>query len=350
MNFRLQTQLVTIFIFLLVVCGEEEIDAAPPKPVADLEEEKDPGPKEEVIEKDSLPVVRSNASFEVIIERDVVYAKGLSHNGPVHTREVLLKLDVYTPDNDREKRPVFVFFHGGAFFGGEKEQQQIIHLANYYASRGWVFISADYRLRGDNGTIPQEWSNYPATELHVGRGQFLAMYPAVRDAKAALRWMVSNAATYHIDPDYITIGGGSVGAMMAIAAAVSKPEDFRDEIGLDEDSTLNTTHMNHTFQAKTIINLWGSKVILDALEGIYGYQRFNEDIPPMLTIHGIADLTVPFSETEAVKAIYEQYEVPLAHYPIRWGGHGVWNAIVNGKHIEELSYDFIVEQQGLKVE
>ena len=42
------------------------------------------------------------------------------------------------------------------------------------------------------------------------------MYAAQRDAKAALRWMVANASTYGINPDYITVGGASAGAITTV--------------------------------------------------------------------------------------------------------------------------------------
>ncbi|MBK9565900.1 MAG: hypothetical protein IPO37_12190 [Saprospiraceae bacterium] len=37
-------------------------------------------------------------------------------------------------------------------------------------------------------------------------------------------------------------------------------------------------------------------------------------------------------------------------YTLENRGHGPWDAIVNGKKLEELSFDFIVEQQKIIVE
>ena len=46
------------------------------------------------------------------------------------------------------------------------------------------------------------------------------MYPAVRDIKAALRWVHANAHKYHADTSSITLQGGSAGATAVIELAV----------------------------------------------------------------------------------------------------------------------------------
>ncbi|MEM7511297.1 MAG: alpha/beta hydrolase, partial [Bacteroidota bacterium] len=180
--------------------------------------------------------------------------------------------------------------------------------------------------------------------------QFLAIYPAHRDAKAALRWLVANAATYNINTDYITIGGGSAGAITAISLGISNEEDFRDELTTSQDPTLSSTSLNQSYKIQTIVDFWGSKVGLDIIEDIYGHQRFDANDPPLYIAHGTEDPTVLFSEGEALKAIYDSLGLPIAYYPLEGAGHGAWNATVDGKRLEELAFDFIVEQQALTVE
>ena len=85
------------------------------------------------------------------------------------------------------------------------------------------------------------------------------MYAAQRDAKAALRWMVANASTYGINPDYITVGGASAGAITTIALGISNPEDFRDEISVDEDATLSTTNLDEAYTVQSMVYFTGFK-------------------------------------------------------------------------------------------
>ena len=91
------------------------------------------------------------------------------------------------------------------------------------------------------------------------------MYPAQRDAKAALRWLVANAETYKINKDYITVGGHSAGAITAVTLGVSNHEDFRDELRADneagdpEDPTLETTNLSQAYSVRSIVNFWGGQ-------------------------------------------------------------------------------------------
>lgn len=297
-----------------------------------------------------IPVVQSDSTFNILVEYDIVYAEGLSHESFLsnHFKIMPLKLDVYMPDNTNPNRPAFVFIHGGGFYGGSKQQRQIIKWANYFTSRGWVFISIDYRLRNNFGTVPQAWADYSKTLPKQAKiEQFLAIYPAQRDAKAALRWVMARAATYHINPDYLTVGGGSAGAITAISLGISDETDFRDEINLNQDPTLTSTNLNQKYNVRTIINLWGSKFALDAIEEIYGHNRFDNDDPSLFIAHGTEDPKVPFNNAEKLKAIYEANQVPYAYYPLIGKGHGAWNAKVSNKNLEELAFEFITEQQGL---
>ena len=154
---------------------------------------------------------------------------------------------------------VLMFIHGGGFTGGIKHKPEIVEMGNYYASRGWVYVSIDYRTTEELGDIddmsqqeiidyyagiaPQEWieHTFDGAESTKQIQQSVAMYAAQRDSKAALRWIVANADTYSIDVDEIAVGGASAGSITTIALGISDESDFRDEISIDEDPTLATT-------------------------------------------------------------------------------------------------------------
>lgn len=299
-----------------------------------------------------IPVVQSKQTYDVIVNEGIVYAEGLSHESiNSESAEVIpLKLDIYSPDDNRVNRPVIVLIHGGGFAGGSRKHDKIVNIANYFAYRGWVAVSIDYRLKRDKGTVPQKWIDYAQEVPKKRRGQFLAIYPAHRDAKAALRWIIANAKTYNINTEYITVGGGSAGAITAITLGVSNQEDFRDEIDTDQDSTLASTNLDQNYKIKTILDFWGSKVALDILENIYGHQRFESNDPSLFVAHGTEDPIVSFTKAEELKSLYNTNKVPLAYYPIQGGGHGCWNETFNNKRLEELAFDFVVEQQKLIAE
>ena len=300
----------------------------------------------------SAPIVKLNATYEVNITEDITYAEGLSHDSwnSANNSVIPLEMDSYVPDNNLQNRPLLMLIHGGAFYGGSKQQDALVNMANYYASRGFVVFSIDYRLRDHTGTIPQEWIDASSGGAPGNLDQIYAMYPAHRDAKAALRWIIANADNYHINTDYITVGGGSAGAITSIGLGASELGDYKDEISLSEDYTLSTTNFSQTYEVQTILDFWGSNASIEILESIYGYQRFDSNDPALFIAHGTEDPTVPFSSAEDLKTICETNEIDFVYYPLEGSGHGPWGATVNGKSLSDLSFDFIVENQSLNIE
>ena len=297
--------------------------------------------------------VYANSEWEVLVEEDIIYGYGLSHESwnSAEDTTLPLKLDLYRPDDQSTaKRPVILFIHGGGFRGGSKQQAQIVQLADYYASRGWVFVSIDYRLADDRGTVPQEWIDHAQTLPTERAQQFLAMYPAHRDARAALRWISAHQSMYGLDMDHLTVGGGSAGAIIAVSMGISEEVDFLQEISIINDPTLNSTHIGQSYTVHSIIDLWGSDAGLDALEEGHGHQRFDANDPPLMILHGTNDSTVLFSEATDLKSRYDGLQLPYAWYPIQGAGHGLWGAQVDGKGLDQLIFDFITTQQGLLVE
>jgi len=335
--------------------------------------------KEEPIAIDNvIPVVQAESSFTVLKEENISYAEGLSHNmTSTSSFAIPLKLDIYYPDNNTTNRPVFMFIHGGGFTGGTKTKPEIVDMANFYASRGWVFVSVDYRTTEELGTIqgmtpeevvsyytgiaPQEWIDnaLQGAQNSDQVQQATAMYLAQRDAKAALRWIVANAVTYNINTDYITVGGASAGAITTIALGISNKEDFRDEISINDDPTLSTTNLNESYEVRSMVYFWGSNIKLDVFEAVYAlnqYDRYDVNDPELFMGHGTAeDLVTPYEEALELQEVYNSLGiynklVTLLKPNGAPAGHGAWNAIVDGKGLSELTFDFLTDRQQLIVE
>lgn len=297
--------------------------------------------------------VKAAATYSVVVEQNITYGQGLRHQTLNSTTNTIidLKLDVYKPANNTKKKPAILLIHGGGFVGGDKNDVNIVNLANYFAARGWVAFSINYRLLGDKGTIPAQWIQYAQTSVPLAdQSQFMAMYPAHRDAKAAMRWMIANADNYNIDTNYITVGGGSAGAIIATTLGITNTSDFTNEIAVNTDPTLTSTNLNKTYTVKTILDFWGSGVAVTATNTIYGYQRFDRSDAPIMIAHGTSDSTVKYTNAIELQNIYTSTGAAFKLYTLLNRGHGPWDAVVNGKKLEELSFDFMVEQQKLMVE
>ena len=333
---------------------------------------------EPVTTDDGVPAVKAEATYDVITEENITFANGLAHDDTSTTpSEIPLLLDVYSPDNESMNRPVFMFIHGGGFTGGIKHKPEIVEMGIYFASRGWVFVSIDYRTTEELGTIegmtpeeliayykgiaPQEWieNALAGAQAPDQVQQATAMYLAQRDAKSALRWIVANGETYNINTDYITVGGASAGSITTIALGISNPEDFRDEISIEDDPTLPTTNLDESYEVRSMVYFWGSNIKLDVYEVVYNlqqYDRYDVNDPELFMAHGTApDPVTPYEEALELQSIYDSLGIhnTLSTLTKPNGepiGHGAWNGVLDSKGLFELTFDFLVERQNLNVE
>ena len=277
-----------------------------------------------------------------------------SRHDDVNDGIIDLKLDVYEPVEAPGNRPAVLIIHGGGFSGGTRDKASYVEFANFFAARGFVAVSISYRLVKHKGTVPESWLRlFDDVEDPGSRNQGLAMYPAARDAKAALRWLHANAARYQINPSHIATIGGSAGSHLAIMLGVTDASDFRDELTGEDDPTLTSTHLDADARVATIINHWGSKILVDGLTSIDGINRFDETDAPLSIFHGLADDIVLPVEGEKLEAEYIRTGVPHQAYYHPTAGHGAWGASVRTDGMEQslqvFAFEFIIEQQGLRV-
>lgn len=142
----------------------------------------------------------------ISVEKDVVYTE-------IDGRK--LHLDVYKPVNTTETLPAVLFFHGGGWMWGRKENME--RYAAELASHGFVTFTVEYRLARE------------------------ALYPAcIDDARAALKWVKSVAQKYNLDPTKIGLAGQSAGGHIAAMLGVTNspkiidymtgPENYSTEV------------------------------------------------------------------------------------------------------------------------
>ena len=317
--------------------------------------------------QDDGGVVYEPGPYGVLTYEDIVFGSGLAHSqSSTEASAVPLKLDVYCPDTNSTNRPVLMFIHGGGFTGGIKHKPEIVEMGKYYASRGFVYVSIDYRTTEELGNIddmnqeevieyyrgiaPQEWIEHSleGAESTKQIQQAVAMYTAQRDAKAALRWVIANADTYEIDTDEIAVGGASAGAITTVALGLTDLGDFRDEISLQDDPTLSTTNLNETYEVQSMIYFWGSNKKVELYNTVYEVDRYDGDDPELFMAHGDGyDPVTPYEGALVLQDIYDSLEIHSELVTLEGHGHGAWNAVVDGKGLFELTFEFLIERQDL---
>jgi len=235
---------------------------------------------------------------EIEIENEIVYGNADSWDALFNGRDFPqdLHFDLYQPpqSDTMAKRPLVLTFFGGAFLRGSSERPDIIAWCDSLAHYGYVAASINYRLGFGltNGDI----------DVNVGMKR--AAWRAIQDARAAVRYFKQYHEAYGIDTTQIYLLGNSAGAITALHAAFMNPDEWIPEAGevgngpnnvdlglLDESTSLEPAHFNHTTDVSAVIALWGATMDLNYIEP-------TENIPTML-VHGTADNIVPYDEGSA---------------------------------------------------
>ena len=307
---------------------------------------------------DSAPIVKSSSTYSVSIldgtnNPNLIYAQALSHNrwNDSNTSTLNLRLDIYLPENAPDNRPAIILIHGGALENGTRKQPRIVELGNYFAERGWVALSLDYRLERNKGTTPQQWQAFAVNNTTQDNfGDQMAIYPANRDVKAAVRWLYANAERYGVNTDYITSLGNSAGALLSISLGTTDEEDFTEELTESDDPTLSSTNLDQPSKVHTIVDFWGGGGHVVALNSVFSLQRFDATDAPILIVHGDNDQIVPFIQAEVLRDRYQMTGATYEFHRLNGAGHEAWDETVNGMTLSELAADFIVRQQNLVVD
>ncbi len=215
------------------------------------------------------PVELLNATiptFGVSVTHNVSYAVG-----PRHT------LDIYRPSDSRTDLPVVVFFYGGSWNTGSKDEY--LFVATSLARRGLVVVVPDYRL-------------YPQVR-----------YPAfLNDCAQAVVWAAQHAGKYGGDAKALFLMGHSAGAYN-VAMLTLDPE-YLAQAGGARASIRGTITLAGPFDFLPLTDpevqgVFSSATDLAPTQPINHVDGHN---PPMLLLQGQADDTVYPRNTTALAA------------------------------------------------
>jgi acetyl esterase/lipase len=238
--------------------------------------------------------------------RDIVYTRagGLD-----------LKLDVYRHREQRSGCPTLLQIHGGAWVIGSKNEQGLplmIHLA----ARGWVCVSANYRL-SPHATFPDH----------------------IIDIKRAIAWIRGHAATYGADPDFVVITGGSAGGHLAALTALTGNDPTYQPGFEDIDTSVRgCVAFYGVYDLVDRHGIWpheGLRRLLErrvmkasvaeapgAYERASPVSRLHPQAPPFLVIHGDRDTVVPVEDARRfVRAFREGAHSRIAYAEIPGAQH-----------------------------
>jgi len=245
------------------------------------------------------------------------------------------KLDLYKRRDTQGPQPTLIYIHGGGWVGGSKEAS-LMALMPWF-EMGWNVVNVEYRL-----------------------GRVSLAPAAVEDCLCALRWVAANAQKYDFDITKLVVTGGSAGGHLSLTTGM-----IPQSAGLDRECPGVPLP-----KVAAIVNFYGITDVVDLLDGenqkSYAVQWLSsmpdreaiarrvspltyvrQDLPPILTIHGDADPTVPYQHALRLRDALSKANVPNQLLTIPGGKHGNFTAEENLK-IYATIHEFL-KKYGLPV-
>ena len=191
-----------------------------------------------------------------------------------------LYLHVYRPKSFHKSKVYncIIFFHGGAWNTGNFQRQ-----SQYFASRGLVAMTVDYRIRSKHNITPFE---------------------SMEDAKSAIRFVRQNAKIFSINPNMIAAGGGSAGGHLAASSANIDKFDNQNEnlkISSIPDALVLFNPIVDTspgsFGYNSFINKTKINLIFPPIEGS-PIHNISKGSPPTIIFAGTEDNLIPIKTIE----------------------------------------------------
>jgi acetyl esterase/lipase len=213
-----------------------------------------------------------------------------------NTEQGNLDLHFFVPKecDKNEKHPAVVFFFGGGWSLGTP--LQFYRECVYYASKGFVAVSADYRINYLNQTSPFE---------------------SVEDAKDALRWIRKNADKWDIDPNRIVAAGSSAGGHLAAATGTL------GENGNETDYKPNLMLLYYPV-VDNGPDGYGSESMKKRYREISPLHNIDSKTPPALFILGTKDPLIPVKTAKAFQTQMEENGVDCELHLMEGAGHPIF--------------------------
>ena len=220
------------------------------------------------------------------------------------------KLDVYKRRDATGPQPTLIFFHGGGWVRGSKEESQMSLMP--WLEMGWNVVNVEYRL-----------------------GPVALAPAAVEDGLCALRWIATHSKDYDIDPGRMVTSGESAGGHLAMTTGM-----IPESAGLDRQCPGIPLP-----KVAAIVDWYGITNVADLLGGPnlkpYAVQWLSslpnreeiarrvspltyvrEGLPPVLAIQGDADPGVPYQQSLRLREALTKANVTNELVTIPGGKHG----------------------------
>lgn len=207
------------------------------------------------------------------------------------------KADIYTPLTHDINKPLpgIIVIHGGGFNDGDKARARELNICENLTLQGYVCMSINYKLRRIKNQVTWPQSVY--------------------DAKAAVRYLRKEAKNFGVDPDKIGVIGCSAGCNLSMMLATTEAGDGFDILKNEpyQEISPKVSCAVGFYGAVDLMNYHDMKMFSKTREEAPDLYKKGSPInylddkdPPMLLVHGTADVTVPLSQSQTFLKIAKE--------------------------------------------
>jgi acetyl esterase/lipase len=207
---------------------------------------------------------------------------------PYASKSGFEKLDLYLPKNRTGKIPVVIWIHGGGCTVGDKRSMPRKDFGPAPKPRGPY---GPYQVQvPDVGALLSKGFAVVSLNYHLGISVLTASKSAVRDVKAAVRFLHEKADVYGLDESRFVVWGNSMGGYMAAMIGVTG-----DQSTIFDDRSL--ADVNARSDISAVIVWFGAE---DRMPGkslsLAYYVRTAKSLPAFLIVNGDKDPVISVAQ------------------------------------------------------
>lgn len=208
------------------------------------------------------------------------------------------KLDLYIPETGKRPFPLVVWIHGGGLIMGDKSSMPQTDFGPAPVPKGtygpYQVQVPDVKALNDQG--------YAVVSLNyrLGMSPVTAANSAIKDCKAAIRFLQKHSLKYEIDPSRIALWGNSMGGYLAAMLGVTG-----DRLTSYDGEGLSDTKSSSAVSAVIVWFGAEDRMPSDKLSLEYQVGQSNK-LPPFLIVNGDNDPVITAEKASKLHKVLER--------------------------------------------
>jgi acetyl esterase/lipase len=227
--------------------------------------------------------------------------------------------------------PGVIMFHGGGWIEGDKQTMSSFY--NRFLAHGFLVCNVEYRVADGSATG--------------------AIAPAaVQDALLAAKWFWDYLDYYHVDRSRYIVTGASAGGQLALMVGMAtpaaqlgptSPTDYKIAAivnGYGPPDVTDLLNRGTSFAVQWLPPSVPNRAALALRVSPLTYAR--ADIPPLITVQGANDTTVPVAENQHLDQVLKAAGADAQIHLVPGAGHGFATPATAYPDAEMAMFGFLV--------